>query len=171
MRASGHAIECRVYAEDSASLLPQSGRLLRYREPKGEDMHGLRIDGGVREGQMVGVYYDPLLAKVITHADTRDAALQRMTAAIRRFEILGLHHNLPFLLRLLATPEVQAHRTYTTFIEDSLAEIARAPADWLREAAAALAAAVAVRGPTLATVGADDHAAFDPWITLGPVAW
>ncbi len=171
VRASGHAIECRVYAEDSASLLPQSGRLLRYREPKGADARGLRIDGGVREGQMVGVYYDPLLAKVITHADTREAALQRMTEAIRRFEILGLRHNLPFLLRLLATPEVQTHRTYTTFIEDHLADIARAPAAWLQEAAAALAAAVAVRGPTFATVGADDHAAFDPWSTLGPVAW
>jgi acetyl/propionyl-CoA carboxylase alpha subunit len=171
VRASGHAIECRVYAEDPASLLPQSGRLLRYREPRGSDAGGVRVDGGVREGQAIGVYYDPLLAKVITHADTRESALQRMTEAIRRFEILGLRHNLPFLLRLLAMPEVQASRTYTTLIEDRLADFTRAPAATLRQAAVALAAAIAVRGPSLVAAGTPDGAAFDPLSTLGPVGW
>jgi acetyl-CoA/propionyl-CoA carboxylase biotin carboxyl carrier protein len=169
VRASGHAIECRVYAEDSATLLPQSGRLLRYREPRGPGAHGVRVDGGVREGQTIGVHYDPLLAKVITHADTREAALLRMTEAIHRFEILGLRHNLPFLLRLLAMPEVQSSRTYTTLIEDHLEDITRAPATPLRQAAVALAAAVAMRGPSLAVT--QDGAAFDPWTTLGPVSW
>jgi acetyl/propionyl-CoA carboxylase alpha subunit len=171
VRASGHAIECRVYAEDSTTLLPQSGRLLRYREPRNADARGVRIDGGVREGQTIGVYYDPLLAKVITHADTREAALQRMTEAIRRFEILGLHHNLPFLLRLLARPEVQAPRTYTTFIEDHLADITRAPAATLRDAAAAIAAALATRGHSPAISGPDHTAAFDPWGKPGLAGW
>jgi acetyl-CoA/propionyl-CoA carboxylase biotin carboxyl carrier protein len=170
VRASGHAIECRVYAEDSATLLPQSGRLLRYREPRGPDAQGVRVDGGVREGQTIGVHYDPLLAKVITHADTREAALLRMSDAIRRFEILGLRHNLPFLLRLLAMPEVQRSRTYTTLIEDHLGDITRAPATTVRQAAVALAAAVATRGSSLAAA-THDRAAFDPWSTLGPVGW
>ena len=168
VRASGHAIECRVYAEDSATLLPQSGRLLRYREPHGD---GLRIDSGVREGQTIGVYYDPLLAKVITHADTRESALRQMRDAIRRFEILGLRHNLPFLGRLLAMPEVLTHETYTTFIEDRLADITTPAPGRLRDAAAALAAIVSLRGPAPASAPSDDRGAFDPWVTLGPISW
>ena len=100
----GHAIECRIYAEDaSRGLLPQSGTLLRYREPSGP---GIRVDSGVREGQVIGVDYDPMLAKLIVHAETRDAALDRMTQALKSFAILGVRHNLPFLLRLLDLPEV-----------------------------------------------------------------
>jgi acetyl/propionyl-CoA carboxylase alpha subunit len=132
----------------------------------------LRVDSGVREGQTIGVHYDPLLAKVITHADTRDSALAGMRDAIRRFEILGLRHNLPFLGRLLARPEVGNCRTYTTFIEDHLGDITRPPVAALREAAAALAAVVSGRAPVAAVAAAgDDNSAFDPWRTLGPVAW
>src|SRR5205814_4904841 len=65
----GHAIECRIYAEDSIRLLPQSGRLLRYREPLGD---GIRVDSGVREGQAIGGHYDPMLAKLIAHGANRD---------------------------------------------------------------------------------------------------
>jgi acetyl-CoA/propionyl-CoA carboxylase biotin carboxyl carrier protein len=186
VRVSGHAVECRVYAEDSTRLLPQSGRLLRYREPKdiGNDHFGndhsrndhsrylLRVDGGVREGQTIGVHYDPLLAKVITHAGTREAAFEGMREAIRRFEILGLRHNLPFLGRLLARPEVANHQTYTTFIEEHLDDLTHPAAATLREAAAALAAVVSGRGPAAAVATADgDNSAFDPWRVLGPVAW
>ena len=72
----GHAIECRIYAEDAArGLLPQSGTLLRYAEPQGP---GIRVDSGVREGQTIGVDYDPMLAKLIVHAETREAALARL---------------------------------------------------------------------------------------------
>jgi acetyl/propionyl-CoA carboxylase alpha subunit len=196
VRATGHAIECRVYAEDSATLLPQSGRLLRYREPeglrvaRGEGLRvaharrvregelappgvlpALRVDGGVREGQAVTVYYDPLLAKVITHGQTRDDAIAAMRDAIGRFEILGLRHNLPFLGKLLAMPEMRSLQTYTTFIEDRMADIAKAPADRVRHAAAAIAAMLAVRGPSSAVAASDDRSAFDPWRALGPVVW
>ncbi len=98
----GHAIECRVYAEDPArGFLPQAGPLLRYREPTGP---GLRVDAGVVEGGAVSVYYDPMLAKLIAHGETREHCLARAREALTRFEILGVHTNLAFLQALLAHP-------------------------------------------------------------------
>ncbi len=71
----GHALECRVYAEDPAhGFLPQAGPLLLYREPSGP---GIRVDSGVTEGDSVGVNYDPLLAKLIVYGETREAARTR----------------------------------------------------------------------------------------------
>ena len=144
VRARGHAIECRIYAEDSLRLLPQSGRLLRYREPSGP---GIRVDSGVREGQSVTVHYDPLLAKLIAHGATREEALARMMGALGQYEILGVRHNLAFLRALLARPEVVRHDVHTRFIEEHLDELTREPRAALAPAAAALAALVAMRGP------------------------
>ena len=91
----GHAIEARVYAEDPArGFLPQAGRLLLYREP---ERPGVRIDSGVAEGDEVTVHYDPLLAKVIASAETRDLAIARLAAALRQFPVLGVRTNIPFL--------------------------------------------------------------------------
>ncbi len=79
----GHAIECRIYAEDPANgFLPQAGPLLLYREPSGP---GIRVDSGVREGDRVGVDYDPLLAKLIVFAETREAATARAVTALRAY--------------------------------------------------------------------------------------
>ena len=136
IRQTGHAIECRVYAEDSRTLLPQAGQLLRYREPQGL----LRIDSGVIEGSHIPVHYDPLLAKVITRGTTRDEALTRMRQAIRDFEILGVRHNLAFLSALLADPHVQAGATSTRFIEERLESLTAAPPQIISRAAAAVAA-------------------------------
>src|SRR5687767_4778993 len=117
----GAAVECRVYAEDpSANFLPQAGPLLRYREPQGP---GVRVDAGVVEGQDITVHYDPMIAKVITSGETREAAWARAALALRNFEILGLRHNIPFLLALLRHPEVLAGRTHTRFIEERLDEL------------------------------------------------
>jgi acetyl/propionyl-CoA carboxylase alpha subunit len=111
----GHAIECRVYAEDPAQDdLPQAGALLRYREPQGP---GVRIDAGVTEGSAVSVFYDPLLAKLIVHAETRDAATSRAIAALRHFIVLGIRTNIPFLLRLLQSDEFAASRVHTGFLD------------------------------------------------------
>jgi acetyl-CoA carboxylase biotin carboxylase subunit len=171
----GHAIEGRVYAEDSARLLPQSGRLLRYREPEGP---GVRVDSGVREGQRITVHYDPLLAKVIAHGASRDEALGRLAGALERFEILGLHHNLSFLLAVLARPEIRAMAYHTGFIEAHLADLAGGPPDDVRRAAAAIAAFLAGAEPTPARVsaapgGAPDGAppGVDPWDPPGPLRW
>ena len=84
----GHALECRVYAEDPAQgFLPQAGPLLVYREPRGP---GVRVDSGVTEGDEVSVHYDPLLAKVIVQAKTRASAIARASAALRDFPVLGI---------------------------------------------------------------------------------
>jgi len=95
----GHAIEARIYAEDAARHdLPQAGPLLLYREPR---MPGIRIDSGVVEGGEVGVHYDPMIAKVIATAETREQARRRLVSALRQFPILGVRTNVPFLLNIL----------------------------------------------------------------------
>jgi acetyl-CoA carboxylase biotin carboxylase subunit len=167
--ARGHAIECRIYAEDSRRLLPQSGVLVRYREPPGP---GLRVDSGVREGQTITVHYDPLLAKLIASGETRSEAIARARKALRHYEILGLTHNVGFLRALLAREEVAAARVHTRFIEDHLHELVPDPAAAVLRAAAALAARVAA-GPATPAAAADGggETAIDPWDTIGPVAW
>ena len=166
----GHAVECRVYAEDpAAQFLPQAGPLLRYREPQGP---GIRVDAGVREGQDISVYYDPMIAKLIASGETRGAAFARAALALRGFDILGLRHNIPFLLALLEHPDVRACQTHTRFIEDHLSAFTGPVADAETHAQVALAAVLAAMpaaSPT-AIIGRDVHAA-DPWMTLGKVAW
>ncbi len=150
--ARGHAVECRIYAEDSRRLLPQSGKLIRYREPDGA---GLRVDAGVVEGQSITVHYDPLLAKLIAHGSSRDEAMDRMRDALRRYEILGLRHNLAFLRTLLDREEVRTNRVHTTFLEDQLSTLVAEPPAASARAAAAIAAMLAARGPAPATSATD----------------
>src|SRR5206468_4341867 len=84
----GHAIEARVYAEDPAQgFLPQAGRIARYVEPQ---RPGVRVDAGIVEGDEVSVHYDPMIAKVIAAAETRDLAIRRLAAALHECTIRGL---------------------------------------------------------------------------------
>jgi acetyl/propionyl-CoA carboxylase alpha subunit len=168
IHVSGHAIECRVYAEDSRRLLPQAGRLLFYREPAGE---GVRVDAGVEAGQTVPVHYDPLLAKVIAHGRTREEARARMIAALRGYDILGLRHNIAFLLALLARDEVRDSRVHTRFIEELPALLAPPDAAVVQAAAALAAFAAARETDPPAAVQADGEAVRDPWDLLGPGTW
>ncbi len=157
----GHAIECRVYAEDPAhGFLPQAGPLRLYREPSGP---GVRVDSGVTEGDHVGVNYDPLLAKLIVHAETREAARTRAVTALLGYPVLGTRTNIPFLLRVLELPAFRAGRLHTGTIEEHAAELA-APDGVPPEAliAAALATAPAA-GTGRADMAPADH---DPWSTL-----
>jgi acetyl-CoA carboxylase biotin carboxylase subunit len=95
----GHAIECRIYAEDpAAGFLPQAGTILLYREPQGP---GIRVDSGVVEGAEVSVHYDALVAKLIVWAETREGCRRRMAEALKRYVILGIRTNIPFLLAVL----------------------------------------------------------------------
>ena len=157
----GHAIECRVYAEDPANgFLPQAGSLLLYREPRGP---GLRIDAGVVEGGDVSVHYDPLLAKLVVFAETREAAIDRAAAALRTYPILGIRTNIPFLLRLLKHPEFRAGRVHTGFIDAHLQDLL-APSDAPAEALAA--AAIATPAASGVPRGAGEATTPDPWATL-----
>ncbi|HXG90285.1 MAG TPA: biotin carboxylase N-terminal domain-containing protein [Vicinamibacterales bacterium] len=111
----GHAIECRIYAEDpTAGFLPQAGRLLMYRAPEGP---GIRVDAGVVEGSEVSVFYDPLLAKLIVSAETRATAIERAVAALRQYVVLGIRTNIPFLLAILQHPRFVAGEIDTSFLD------------------------------------------------------
>ena len=148
----GHALECRVYAEDPAhGFLPQAGPLLLYREPSGP---GIRVDSGVTEGDRVGVNYDPLLAKLIVFAETREAARTRAVNALRNYPVLGTRTNIPFLIRLLELPDFCAGRLHTGMIEEHLPELTHTddvPPEALVAAAFATGAELqAARQPTAA---------------------
>jgi acetyl-CoA carboxylase biotin carboxylase subunit len=157
----GHAIECRVYAEDPAGgFLPQAGTLLLYREPAGP---GIRVDSGVVEGGAVSVHYDPLLAKLTAVAESRDAAISRALAALRRFPVLGIRTNVPFLIRLLEHPDVRSGNIHTRFIEDhavDLLNVGDVPIEALAAAAAALPTA------TAPVTGESRSMPSDPWTTI-----
>ena len=94
LKISGHAVELRVYAEDTgAGFLPDTGFLKRYSPPVGP---GIRVDDGVQEGGEVSIHYDPMLSKLITHGPTREAAIDRMIRAIDNYNVVGVKTTLDF---------------------------------------------------------------------------
>ncbi len=113
-RFSGHAIECRVYAEDPERFFPSPGPLSTYREPSGE---GVRVDSGYAQGDVLTPHYDPLIAKLIAHGPDRAAAIGRMAGALERYEISGLKCNLPFLRKAVASGLFRGGNYTTHFIE------------------------------------------------------
>ncbi len=156
----GHAIECRVYAEDpDAGFLPQAGRVRLYREPR---RPGIRIDTGVEEGTEISVHYDPMIAKLIAWAESRDAAIARARAALAEYVVLGLPTNVAFLLDVLGSAAF-ARGTIDTLSLDSGA-LSVAPAE-LPPAAIAAAIAHDDIGRPSATP-APPAATQDPWASL-----
>jgi acetyl/propionyl-CoA carboxylase alpha subunit len=117
----GHAVEARLYAEDPLTFLPQAGRIERLYLP--EDV---RVDAGVEEGDEVPVAYDPLIAKLIAHGETREDALDRLAEGLRDTEVRGVTTNLPFLRWLVAHPVLRAGRATTAFLTD-YPPLSRAP--------------------------------------------
>ncbi|MCC6569397.1 MAG: acetyl-CoA carboxylase biotin carboxylase subunit, partial [Anaerolineales bacterium] len=112
----GHAIECRVYAEDPANgFLPSTGKLLQYIEPRGP---GIRVDSGFRAGDEVTHFYDPLLAKLIVFGESRETAIQKMQAALREFVVHGVTTNIDFLQDVLAHPDFANGQVTTRWVEN-----------------------------------------------------
>jgi 3-methylcrotonyl-CoA carboxylase alpha subunit len=121
--ANGHAIEARIYAEDSdKGFLPASGTIRTWREPSGD---GIRVDAGFRAGDAITPYYDPLLAKLIAFGPDRPQALSRLIDALNSFEIAGVTTNLAFLKRLLRHPQVLSGEIDTGFIEREISALTR----------------------------------------------
>ena len=118
VRLRGWAVEARIYAEDPfRGFLPSVGRLVRYRPPQARG--GMpRVDSGVEEGSEITPYYDPLIAKVITHGPTRDDAIAHMRGALDAFYIRGVSHNISFLAALMAHPRFLKGRLSTDFIDE-----------------------------------------------------
>ena len=118
---SGWAVEARVYAEDpTRGFLPSTGRLVTYRPPDSGTVDGVtvRVDTGVGEGGAVSIFYDPMIAKLVTHGATREAAIAAQSAALDAFAIGGIRHNIAFLSALMAHPRWREGRLSTGFIAE-----------------------------------------------------
>jgi len=116
LNLNGHAVEVRLYAEDPArDFLPACGKLIEFRTPPAQA--GLRLDSGVTKNDTITPLFDPMLAKLIVHADSRELALTRLAQALSQFRIAGVTTNLAFLHRLATHPELIAGHVDTGFIE------------------------------------------------------
>ena len=153
LRPRGHAIEARLYAEDPRKgFLPSIGKLERLRLPA--DGEGVRVDTGVREGDTVTMYYDPMIAKVIAWDETREGAAHRLANALSASEIAGVQTNAGFLVRALRHPEFLAGDIDTGFIPRHMEELTVThPAPEIYARAASFVIADRAR----------DAAARDPW--------
>ncbi len=116
LRIHGHSIELRVTAEDPANnFLPDVGKLISYRRPQGP---GVRVDDGYEEGMDIPIYYDPLLSKLIVHAETRELACERMIRAISEYRISGVSTTLPFGTFVMKHEAFLSGQFDTRFIEN-----------------------------------------------------
>jgi propionyl-CoA carboxylase alpha chain len=121
VKIDGWAIENRVYAEDPyRGFLPSTGRLVRYRPPAASE--GVRVDDGVVEGGEISMFYDPMIAKLITYGKTREEAIDKQIGALDRFEIDGIGHNIDFLSALMQHQRFRDGRLTTGFIAEEYPE-------------------------------------------------
>jgi propionyl-CoA carboxylase alpha chain len=147
VKLDGWAVETRIYAEDPyRNFLPSIGRLVTYRPPAEQSRDGVTVrnDTGVYEGGEISLYYDPMIAKLVTHAKTRGEAIAAQSRALDEFAISGIRHNIPFLSALMAHPRWQTGKLSTGFIAEEFPDGFRhAPAEGERaEVIAAVAGAI-----------------------------
>jgi acetyl-CoA carboxylase biotin carboxylase subunit len=159
----GHALECRIYAEDpAAGFLPSTGKLLRLIEPRGP---GIRVDSGVESGGEVTHYYDPLLAKLIVHAEDRESSIRRMHAALQNYVVHGVVTNIDFLQGILDHPDFVDGKVTTSWVEDLFNwEPPRMPSDAL---VAAAVADLSMPAAGMKQISASDTDPFSPWRSPG----
>ena len=160
LRVNGHAIEARIYAEDpERDFLPSIGKLAHLRFPE-----GARIDTGVAEGDEISPWYDPMIAKLIVHADTRAAALAKMASALRGTHIVGPATNVEFLLRICESKAFTGGEIDTGLIERHRAELLRPQGAVPAEVLAAAALAELAHEEKMAAEGAARSSdPFSPW--------
>lgn len=114
LKFNGHAIESRIYAEDPERFLPSPGTIMEYKEPSGE---GIRVDSGYAANSIVSPFYDPLIAKLITHGATRNEAISRMLNALENYHIAGIKTNILFLKKAYASELFKNGGYDTLFVE------------------------------------------------------
>jgi acetyl-CoA carboxylase biotin carboxylase subunit len=167
LEQKGHAIECRIYAEDPHNnFLPSSGKILYFKEPHGP---GIRHDYGIYSGWNVPIYYDPILAKLITWAENREIACQRMIKALDDYVILGVQTSIAFLSDLIGHPQFREGRTTTSFIQDNFVNWAGEKDSRERQRLALLAAAFdSLQGPTAGRgLFKEKKEIYSPWLSMG----
>jgi acetyl/propionyl-CoA carboxylase alpha subunit len=160
----GHALECRIYAEDPANnFLPAIGTLERVQEPSGPD---IRCDSGIYEGMEVSLFYDPILAKLIVRDEDRPQALARMQQALSDFVLLGIKSPIPFLKDVLAHPQFLSGDLHTGFLEEHFPDWKASVSGKVLQAGI-LAAALAKKSKVFSAAGEDSRAPASPWQLLG----
>jgi acetyl-CoA carboxylase biotin carboxylase subunit len=168
LKQNGHAIECRIYAEDPENdFLPSSGKILFLNEPSGP---GIRLDSGIYSGCEVPIYYDPILSKLIVWAENREMARQRMIQALDNYVILGVKTSIPFLKDILLSSSFQKARTTTDLIERNFSDWASKKKDKKNRELSLIAAAffTQARGfQSSPELGSGEVKTFSPWKTLG----
>ncbi len=167
VRPRGHALECRVYAEDPANrFFPSAGKILFLSEPAGP---GVRVDSGVEQGSEVSIYYDPLIAKVSAWGRDRESARLRVLTALHHYAILGLTTNIEFLLSVLCHPAFVAGETHTGFIPEHLPHWHKSIAEHTAEAVVAVALSrLQNRGQRTVRESGGRKEALSPWQRFGP---
>ncbi|MGC2409118.1 MAG: acetyl/propionyl/methylcrotonyl-CoA carboxylase subunit alpha [Methyloceanibacter sp.] len=147
VKLEGSAVEVRIYAEDpTRNFLPSTGRLIRYRPPRLGTAGGIttRLDSGVEEGGEIPVYYDPMIAKLVTHAPKRIEAIEHMGNALDAFAIDGFRHNIPFLAVLMRNERWREGRLSTRFIAEEFPDGFKPPSPTGPERDAIVAVAAAI---------------------------
>ena len=144
---SGWAVESRVYAEDPfRNFLPSVGRLVKYRPPAEANQNGITVrnDTGVQEGGEISIFYDPMIAKLVTHAPSRAAAIEAQSTALDAFYVDGIRHNIPFLSALMHHPRWREGKLSTGFIAEEFPTgfAARRPQGEVARRLAAVGAAI-----------------------------
>ncbi len=164
----GHAIECRIYAEDGENnFMPSTGKVIHYSEPTGP---GIRVDSGIMAGSDVTIDYDPIMAKLIVHAPDRSTAITKMIDALNHYKILGVRTSKRFMIDVMSHPDFAAGKTYTNFIEKHMLDRAVDNGTY-RELATALATAASVTRARAAasSSGGGPAEQASPWEIIG--AW
>ena len=160
----GHAIECRVYAEDPANgFFPSTGRLLQFIEPRGP---GTRVDSGFTTGSDVTHFYDPLLAKLIIHAENRETAIQRMQIALKEFVVHGVVTNIDFMQTVMAHDDFSQGKVSTRWVEENFKEW-NAPEPSTESLIAAALADVVFAGLISQPPVSNETDPFSPWKNTG----
>jgi acetyl-CoA carboxylase biotin carboxylase subunit len=160
----GHAIECRVYAEDPATgFLPSTGKLLQFIQPQGP---GIRVDSGFATGDEVTHFYDPLLAKLIVYAGNREDAIKRMKSALNDFIVHGVVTNIDYMHAVLETDDFKQGKVSTRWVETKFGEWNIPQPELHALIAAALADVVFVGGKAQPAVS-NETDPFNPWKQTG----
>ncbi|TKJ39073.1 acetyl-CoA carboxylase biotin carboxylase subunit [candidate division LCP-89 bacterium B3_LCP] len=167
VKISGHAIECRIYAEDPLNnFFPSTGRIDYFHTPAGP---GIRNDSGIFEGGEISVYYDPLISKLVAWGGDRAEAIQRMKGALQEYHIAGVHSNIAFCLLVMNTPAFVDGKIDTHFIEQhvQLSDMAEGSEE-LRKIAAIAAVTAFHSEPKAAKISKGGiPSAISPWLTSG----
>lgn len=163
----GHAIECRIYAEDPANnFLPGAGKILYLKEPRAP---GVRVDSGIYSGYEVPIYYDPILAKLICWGATREEARRRMLLALNDYIIIGIKTVIPFLRDVIAHPAFASGELHTGFVGEYFGGwVETVPEELLTMALAAAAVAEANYKPFPFPSEGGRAGIPSPWLTVGP---